>query len=88
MAPAVREATVSVIDVVWYALAFVVTTLALFGSISPWLTLPLLLWFIAYAGLLRVFIPKARDRSREGFADNQFFIQYQMSLGAHGAHRY
>jgi hypothetical protein len=30
----------------------------------------------------------ARDRSREGFTDNQLFLQYQMSLGAHGAHRY
>lgn len=30
----------------------------------------------------------ARDRTREGFTDNQLFLQYQMSLGAHGAHRY
>ncbi|GAA5175435.1 TonB-dependent receptor [Niveibacterium umoris] len=29
-----------------------------------------------------------RDRSREGLADNQAFLQYQMSLGAHGAHLY
>ena len=33
--------------------------------------------------------PAARaDRSREGVADNQLFLQYQMSLGAHGAHSY
>jgi len=30
----------------------------------------------------------SRDRAREGFTDNQLFLQYQMSLGAHGAHRY
>jgi len=30
----------------------------------------------------------ARDRARLGETDNQFFIQYQMSLGAHGAHGY
>ena len=30
----------------------------------------------------------ARDRAREGVTDNQFFLQYQMSLGAHGAHNY
>ncbi len=30
----------------------------------------------------------AQDRSREGLVDNQLFLQYQMSLGAHGAHRY
>jgi hypothetical protein len=30
----------------------------------------------------------AQDHSREGVADNQIFLQYQMSLGAHGAHTY
>ncbi len=36
----------------------------------------------------RVRLQFAQDRAREGRADNQVFIQYQMSLGAHGAHRY
>ncbi len=36
----------------------------------------------------RVRLQFARDRAREGFTDNQFFLQYQMSLGAHGAHGY
>ena len=30
----------------------------------------------------------AQDRSRQGLTDNQLFLQYQMSLGAHGAHSY
>ena len=30
----------------------------------------------------------AQDRSRQGLTDNQVFLQYQMSLGAHGAHSY
>ena len=30
----------------------------------------------------------AQDRSRQGLTDNQIFLQYQMSLGAHGAHSY
>jgi hypothetical protein len=34
----------------------------------------------------RIRLQLARDRSRLGLADNQLFIQYQMSLGAHGAH--
>lgn len=34
----------------------------------------------------RVRLQFARDGAREGRPDNQFFIQYQMSLGAHGAH--
>ena len=30
----------------------------------------------------------AQDRSRQGAPDNQFLLQYQTSLGAHGAHSY
>lgn len=36
----------------------------------------------------RVRLQFAQDRSREGRPDNQIFLQYQMSLGAHGAHSY
>jgi hypothetical protein len=34
----------------------------------------------------RVRVQLARDRSRFGRPDNQLLLQYQMSLGAHGAH--
>ena len=30
----------------------------------------------------------ARDQSRAGIGDNQFWLQYVVSLGAHGAHRF
>lgn len=36
----------------------------------------------------RVRLQLARDQSRRGQTDNQLFLQYQMSLGAHGAHGY
>lgn len=36
----------------------------------------------------RVRLQLAQDRSRQGLVDNQVFLQYQMSLGAHGSHRY
>jgi hypothetical protein len=36
----------------------------------------------------RVRLQFARDWSRQGVVDNQLFLQYQMSLGAHGAHSY
>ena len=36
----------------------------------------------------RVRLQFAQDRSRQGLTDNQVFLQYQMSLGAHGAHSY
>jgi len=36
----------------------------------------------------RVRLQLAQDKARQGGADTQFFVQYQMSLGAHGAHGY
>ena len=36
----------------------------------------------------RVRMQLAQDRSRQGIADKQLFLQYQVSLGAHGAHGY
>lgn len=36
----------------------------------------------------RVRLQWAHDRARLGASDQQFFVQYQMSLGAHGAHGY
>ncbi|HEY9023083.1 MAG TPA: hypothetical protein VIP05_02205, partial [Burkholderiaceae bacterium] len=33
-------------------------------------------------------IQLAQDRSRQGAPDNQLLLQYQTSLGAHGAHAY
>ena len=34
----------------------------------------------------RLRLQLAQDKSREGLSDNQLFLQYVMSLGAHGAH--
>jgi len=34
----------------------------------------------------RLRLQYARDQARAGFTDNQWQLQYQMSLGAHGAH--
>jgi hypothetical protein len=34
----------------------------------------------------RVRLQFANDRARYGITDNQFIVQYQMSLGTHGAH--
>jgi len=36
----------------------------------------------------RVRLQFAHDSAHENFQDNQFFVQYQMSLGAHGAHTF
>lgn len=36
----------------------------------------------------RIRLQLAQDKSRQGATDKQTFLQYQMSLGAHGAHQY
>jgi hypothetical protein len=36
----------------------------------------------------RIRLQLAHDNSRQGRTDNQLFVQYIMSLGAHGAHQY
>jgi hypothetical protein len=36
----------------------------------------------------RIRLQFAQDRTRQGFPDNQFLLQYQTALGAHGAHAY
>jgi len=36
----------------------------------------------------RIRLQLAHDSSRQSLSDNQLFVQYLMSLGAHGAHSY
>ena len=36
----------------------------------------------------RIRLQLANDRSQQNLPDRQLLLQYQMSLGAHGAHRY
>ena len=36
----------------------------------------------------RLRVQVAQDKSRQGLTDNQLFVQYLMSLGAHGAHQF
>ena len=43
-------------------------------------------WSLSEFSRLRLQL--ARDNSRQGQPDNQLFIQYVMSLGAHGAHQF
>ena len=47
-------------------------------------------WMVDYSSseFSRLRLQLARDLSRQGSADNQLFVQYIMSLGAHGAHQY
>ncbi len=47
-------------------------------------------WMLDYSPseFSRLRLQLAHDTSRKGLADNQIFVQYIMSLGAHGAHTY
>lgn len=47
-------------------------------------------WMLDYSPseFSRLRLQLARDNTRQGLPDNQLFLQYIMSLGAHGAHQY
>jgi hypothetical protein len=47
-------------------------------------------WMLDYSPseFSRLRLQLAHDSSRKGLADNQLFVQYIMSMGAHGAHSY
>src|SRR3954468_24717943 len=61
--PAIREMAVTVLDTLLYVAIFAVTAVGLFGSISLWLALPMVLWIAAYVLLMRYFVPRAQQRS-------------------------
>ena len=63
--PAVRESLVALITGVWYILVYGTAALILLASADRWLALPILLWFAGYIVMLRVFVPRMRDRSKE-----------------------
>jgi ATP-binding cassette, subfamily B, multidrug efflux pump len=63
--PAVRESLVALITGVWYILVYGSSALFLLASADRWLALPIGLWFVSYLVLLRLFVPRMRDRSKE-----------------------
>jgi len=63
--PAVRESLVALITGVWYILVYGTAAMILLASADRWLALPIVLWFASYIVMLRVFVPRMRDRSKE-----------------------
>jgi ATP-binding cassette subfamily B multidrug efflux pump len=63
--PAIRETIVSLITGVWYILVYGTSALILLAHADPWLALPITLWFVGYVAILRVLVPRMRDRSKE-----------------------
>jgi ATP-binding cassette subfamily B multidrug efflux pump len=63
--PAIRETLVALLTSVWYILVYGTSALILLASADPILALPVALWFLGYLLLLRVLVPRMRDRSKE-----------------------
>jgi ATP-binding cassette, subfamily B, multidrug efflux pump len=63
--PAMRESIVALLTAVWYILVYGTGALILLARADPWLALPVVLWFAGYSAMLRVFVPRMRDRSRD-----------------------
>ena len=64
--PAIRESLVALITGVWYILVYGTARAASCSrSADRWLALPIVLWFAGYLVMLRVFVPRMRDRSKE-----------------------
>jgi ATP-binding cassette subfamily B multidrug efflux pump len=61
---ALRESVVTSINAVWGILVYGFSALTLLAVIDWRLAIPILLWFLAYAMLLRTFVPRLRDRSK------------------------
>ena len=62
--PALRESVVMSFDAAWYIIVYGSSALLLLASVDWRLTPPILLWFACYAGILRFFVPRLRERSR------------------------
>ena len=63
--PAIRETIVALINGVWYILVYGTSAAILLATASPWLAIPIACWFCGYLALLRLFVPRMRDRSKE-----------------------
>src|SRR6266851_5067588 len=63
--PAIRETLVALLTSVWYILVYGTSAFILLASADPVLALPIALWFLGYLLMLRVLVPRMRDRSKE-----------------------
>jgi ATP-binding cassette, subfamily B, multidrug efflux pump len=63
--PSIRETLTALMTAVWYILVYGTSALVLLASADPWLALPIVIWFGAYLVMLRVFVPRMRDRSKD-----------------------
>jgi ATP-binding cassette subfamily B multidrug efflux pump len=63
--PSIRETLTALLTAVWYILVYGTSALILLASADRWLALPIVIWFSAYLVMLRIFVPRMRDRSKD-----------------------
>ncbi len=63
--PSIRETLTALLTAVWYILVYGTSALFLLASADRWLALPIMIWFLAYLVMLRIFVPRMRDRSKD-----------------------
>jgi ATP-binding cassette, subfamily B, multidrug efflux pump len=61
--PALRESLVALLTGVWYILVYGSSALLMLAAADRRLALPMVFWFCGYVALLRLFVPRMRDRS-------------------------
>ncbi|WP_332903270.1 ABC transporter ATP-binding protein [Falsiroseomonas bella] len=63
--PALRESVVQSVNAVWYILVYGTGAVLTLAATDARLALPILCWFVLYATLLRLIVPRMRDRARK-----------------------
>ena len=62
--PSLRESVIQATNAVWYLLVYGGVAIALLARMDWFLAVPIELWFASYTVLLRLIVPRLRDRSR------------------------
>src|SRR5262249_1579232 len=62
--PALRESLVASFTAVWYVVVYGTTSVIMTAAADWWLTIPIVVWFVGYIGMLVYFLPRMRDRSK------------------------
>ena len=62
--PSLRDSIVSGTNAVWYILIYGTSAMVVLSKTDARLAIPLACWFCAYLVMLRVFVPRLRDRSK------------------------
>jgi ATP-binding cassette subfamily B multidrug efflux pump len=60
----VRSTLTASVTALWYILVYGATAVGMMAAADLWLTVPILLWFAGYVGLLGYFVPRMRERSK------------------------